>query len=108
MPLTVSSAGANFNRTKPVMQSEIMLMTSTTRQDRAELMDSILQVAMACPADQSTPADCPLFAVRKMSLPRRINWLHSLTDDDLAYLASYHCVCMKTRLEAFQPGLCAC
>jgi hypothetical protein len=82
-------------------------MSPLSQQQRAELLDSILQVAMGCPVDQTNPADCPLFLIRKMDLPRRIQWLSNLTDEDLTYLASYHCLCLKIKLESRLPELCA-
>jgi hypothetical protein len=81
-------------------------MTPLSPQERAELLDSVLQVAMQCPVDQTNPVACPLYAIRKLDLPQRIRWFYHLSDDELSYLASYHCVCMKTKMEARQHELC--
>jgi len=81
-------------------------MYPMTLQHRAELLDSILHVAMSCPVDLTNPVDCPLFLMRQLDLPERIQWFNALTDDDLAYLASYHCVCMKNKMETLSAELC--
>lgn len=75
------------------------MMNALTRQQRIEMLDSLLAVAMGCPVDDSNPFDCPLHPIRKMELPQRIEWFYGLTDDDVGYLASYHRTCLRNRLE---------
>lgn len=69
-----------------------------TEQVRSELRDTILDLAMNCPVEYCNPDDCPLFRVRQLDLPARLVWFRSLTDEDLAYLHAYHCVCMRNKL----------
>ena len=75
-------------------------------QQRAEMLDNVLSLAMRCPVDHCNPADCPLYYVRLMALDRRLEWFKALTDEDLAYLNSYHFVCMKAKLDAQLLGAC--
>jgi len=75
-------------------------MDAMTKQQRADLLDSIPQVAMGCPVERCNPIDCPLHMVRKMDLPHRVDWFYSLNNDDLSYLVSYHNVCLNNKLES--------
>ena len=80
-------------------------MCPLSQQERAELLDNVLQVATACPAAPTNPVDCPLFLIREMDIPQRIQWFHHLSDDELRYLNCYHCICMKIKMEARHPAL---
>ena len=82
-------------------------MIAMPQHHRAKLLDSIRQLAKGCPVDQSNPADCPLFAIRQLNRTQRMKLFHTLTDDDLSYLASYHCICMEIKLRAHKPKACA-
>ena len=64
------------------------------------LRNSLLEVLAVCPADHCNPADCPLYCLRGLDMPRRLQWLRSLNRSDLEYLAIYHHVCMKLKLES--------
>jgi hypothetical protein len=75
-------------------------------QQRTELLDNLLTLAVSCPVDHCNPANCPLCNARKMELGRRLEWFQSLTDEELVYLTSYHFVCMKNKLEAYVVGAC--
>lgn len=77
-------------------------------QRRSELLDALLQVAMSCPVDHTNPVDCPLFLIRKIDLTERIQWFNSLSDDELNYLASYHGICLKTKIKLQDAAPCAC
>ena len=82
-------------------------MSSRPDQRRRELRASLLAVAETCPFHQSNPEDCPLFGVRKMTPPKRRQWFNALSEEDLAYLATYHHVCLTEKVtspSAGQPG----
>jgi len=64
----------------------------------AALRDNLLVLTKACPVDHPNPSDCPLFAVRRMKPKARLRWFHALTEADLSYLATYHHVCLTTKL----------
>jgi len=84
-----------------------------TRSQMTELRKALSSLAKLCPADRSNIEDCPLHNVRKLNQSQRVKWINTLNDDDLAYLAAYHHICMdvKLALKAFkiasssQPGL---
>jgi hypothetical protein len=107
--LTVAGIGHKFCTGK---HSEIIadliasLMKILDRQQRTEMLDRLLSLAISCPVDQSNPANCPLCNVRKMDLGRRLEWFRSLTDDELVFLNSYHHVCMKHRLQELLVAAC--
>lgn len=62
-------------------------------QHKDELRASLLELTQACPVHQDNPEDCPLHLLRKMDVPKRLEWFNALSEHDLAYLASYHHVC---------------
>lgn len=65
-----------------------------------ELRANLLKLAEACPFYHANPEDCPLFPLRKMEPSKRLQWLNSLSESDLAYLATYHRVCLRIRTES--------
>lgn len=81
-------------------------MNPLTEQQKSEMWDNILSLALTCPVEQCNPQDCPLYNVRQLELPQRLQWFRELSDDDLAYLNAYHFVCMKTRLSAHLAAIC--
>jgi hypothetical protein len=64
------------------------------------LRAGLLELINVCPVNQDNPADCPLFALRKMGRRQRLHWVAALERADLEYLATYHNVCMSVRLNA--------
>ena len=64
-----------------------------------ELHANLAELAAACPFHQSNPEDCPLFPLRKMEATRRLQWLKALSEAELRYLANYHHVCLRIKLE---------
>jgi len=66
---------------------------------REVLLGCLKPLAKACPVDGCNPEDCPLHKVRKMTLPSRLKWFKTLTEEDLVYLATYHHVCFNTKME---------
>ena len=73
-----------------------------SQQLRTDLLDTILPVALNCPFDHSNPTLCPLSVVRQLELPERLEWLNSLDDESLSYLAAYHCVCYRLKSDWLQ------
>lgn len=71
------------------------------RESREQLISALIHLAVGCPVDQSNPASCPLYEARKKEMPERMQlmheWIHSLTDEELEYLAKYHQVCLQWR-----------
>jgi hypothetical protein len=65
-----------------------------------ELRANLLELSEACPFDQTNPGDCPLFPLRKKKPAKRLQWLNALTENDLAYLAAYHRVCLTIKVES--------
>jgi hypothetical protein len=82
-------------------------MSSRSHEQQNELRASLLELSEACPFHQANPKDCPLCALRKMKPTKRLQWFDALTEDDLAYLATYHRVCLATKMDSgwAKPGL---
>jgi hypothetical protein len=70
-------------------------MKLMTQEEKIATRDLILRLAVDCPVDRINPLDCPLYLIRKLELPERLKWFDALTADDLQYLSTYHCICMK-------------
>lgn len=83
------------------METATASATSSATQLRAELMELI----HGCPVDLCNPEVCPLFHLRQMNYNRRIEWFNALSQEDLEYLAAYHHVCMKHKLQASQAEM---
>jgi len=60
----------------------------------------MMELIHCCPAEHCNPTECVLHALRQLSYPQRIAWYSALTKDDLEFLAAYHHVCMKLRLQS--------
>jgi len=73
-----------------------------TNDPKLALRDNLLRLVPQCPVEQLNPPDCPLYAVRRAQPARRLQWFDALTEDDLAYLSAYHCVCAQIKMEARQ------
>ena len=58
-----------------------------------------------CPAELCDPKECPLYEVRQLNYQRRTEWFSALTVEDLKYLAVYHHVCTKLKLQARQTEM---
>jgi hypothetical protein len=67
---------------------------------RDELLLSLAELSDACPVHHLNPEDCPLYPLRRLELKKRQRWLKSLSEDDLGYLATYHHVCLKLKVES--------
>ena len=64
------------------------------------LRDNLLRLVQQCPVELSNPEDCPLFAVRQARPARRLRWFNDLTEDDLVYLNTYHCICAHLKIQS--------
>jgi len=69
-------------------------------QQKGLLLAGLIHLVKDCPVDGCNPKDCPLHKVRKMKMPMRLKWFKALSEDDLIYLATYHHVCINTKLAA--------
>ena len=63
---------------------------------RADLLELVQN---HCPFDKSNPCDCPLSRVRELNPKDRVQWFKALSEEDLAYLASYHQVCLAIKVD---------
>ena len=78
--------------------------TSATKLSGSKLRAELMKLVDACPVELCNPDDCPLHEVRQLNNHQRRQWFKALNLTELEYLASYHFVCMKLKLEA-HPGL---
>jgi hypothetical protein len=69
-------------------------------EQKDELPAKLWQLSEACPFHLANPKECPLFPLRKMEPKKRLQWLNSLSESDLAYLAAYHRVCLTVKVES--------
>lgn len=74
--------------------------TTVTTTPGSNLRAELMELVHRCPVDRCNPADCPLFEVRRLSYHQRLQWFSALTEADLEFLAAYHFVCLKRKLEA--------
>jgi len=72
-------------------------MTTMSHPPKEELRAELRPLIEFSPVDKSNPKDCPLHLLRKAKRPQRLEWLNALDEDDLAYLAAYHHVCLHTK-----------
>jgi hypothetical protein len=72
----------------------------TVGKQDAGLRTSLLRLSEACPFHIANPEDCPLFPLRKMKPAKRREFVNALSEADLAYLANYHSVCFRIKLES--------
>jgi len=71
---------------------------AASQRRKDELRASLLSLTKICPVDECNPKDCPLYSLRKMEPMQRLQWFNALSEDDLAYLAAYHHVCMDIKV----------
>jgi hypothetical protein len=70
------------------------------RGQKNELRANLLRLSEACPFHVANPEDCPLFPLRRMEPTKRLQWVNALSESDLAYLADYHHVCLRIKMES--------
>jgi len=78
-------------------------MIPMSEQQRTVLRDDLLRLTEQCPVEGGNPVDCPLFDVRQLAPAKRRHWVEALTQDELAYLNAYHCVCAQLKIEPPLP-----
>jgi hypothetical protein len=81
-----------------------MVMSAIPHPQRNELRANLLALSEACPLDHCNPVDCPLFPLRQMKPGERLQWFHALDEADLVYLATYHHICLTTKVESRLAG----
>jgi hypothetical protein len=70
-------------------------------QEQKDKLQTIFQeLSAACPFHLANPEDCPLIPLRRMEPRKRLQWLNSLSESDLAYLATYHRVCLTVKVRS--------
>ena len=74
------------------------------RDRRVWLERRAFELSRTCPVDQMNPVDCPLFGVRGLPARDRRTWINRLSDDELAYLATYHGCCYAVKIAGGAPG----
>jgi hypothetical protein len=79
-------------------------MKTISQSLKEELRDELLSLGEVCPVAQSNPEDCPLHLVRKFDPLQRFQWFDALGEHGLAYLASYHQVCLTAKLGLNSDG----
>jgi len=75
-------------------------MKTSLKQQRDELLVTLSELSKSCPFHQSNPEDCPLFPLRKIKSAKRLHWLKALSEEDLSYLATYHHICLRIKVES--------
>ena len=70
------------------------------REQESELRANLLKLSEACPFHLANPEDCPLFPLRRMEPTKRLQWINALNEADLSYLANYHSVCLRIKVES--------
>jgi hypothetical protein len=70
------------------------------REESTQLRANLVKLSEACPFHLANPEDCPLFPLRRMAPTKRLQWVAALSESDLAYLATYHRVCLRIKVES--------
>jgi len=73
-------------------------LKTVSHRGKDALRASLLCLTETCPVDECNPEDCPLYLLRKMKPRPRLQWFNALNEEDLAYLATYHHVCMNLKV----------
>jgi hypothetical protein len=81
-------------------------MSATPHPQKNELRADLLALSETCPFDHCNPEDCPLFKLRQMKPRKRLQRFNALDEADLAYLATYHHICLTTKVEARLAECC--
>jgi hypothetical protein len=74
-------------------------MPLMAHENRTELLASLVELSRSCPLLPGNPESCPLFALRSMRMTERWQWINALSDEDLMYLAAYHHVCLRVKMD---------
>lgn len=81
-----------------------VMKTNQPRNDQYRA--NLLLLTEACPVAECdcNPEDCPLCLVRKMNSTQRLEWFEGLSENDLAYLATYHYICLNKNPASNEAG----
>ena len=63
--------------------------------EREQVLAQIQHLAVTGPDANCNTPDCPLYELRKLAAEERMEWVRSLSDEDLAYMATYHQICLQ-------------
>lgn len=82
-----------------------MANVNSARVERKKaLRDNLVELSEVCPFHHNNPEDCPVFELRKMEMAKRLQWLDALNEDDLVFLATYHHICLNSKLDSATPA----
>ena len=72
-------------------------MPLSASEDRERLKVWVVGLTMACPYDQSNPAECPLCKIRTQPLIERLHWVESLSHEKLRLIVNTHLLCLEQK-----------
>jgi hypothetical protein len=75
-------------------------VNATRLKQKKALRDNLVELCDVCPFHQENPEDCPLFELRKLKPAQRLEWLDALPEEDLVFLATYHQICLSTKIDS--------
>lgn len=75
-----------------------------SQQRKDELRASLFPLVEICPVEECNPEECPLYLLRKKKYTERLEWINALSEQDLAFLAAYHDVCLNVKLNETPTG----
>jgi hypothetical protein len=85
---------ASANRQRASMPKTPQMDEKTLRE---RLVVGIYGLLVACPYEQGNPASCQLFEIRKKKLRDRVEWVQSLSFDDMVHIMTVHKGCLAYR-----------
>ena len=68
-----------------------------TVSQRYVLQKQVVGLSICCPFDQTNPCACPLYAVRKMGVMERFEWLHEQSEEDMLNVLAHHQKCLGNK-----------
>ncbi len=82
----------------------LALLATKSQQRKDELRASLFPLVEICPVEECNPEECPLYLLRKKKYTERLEWINALSEQDLAFLAAYHDVCLNVKLSEASAG----
>jgi hypothetical protein len=64
----------------------------------SQLRSHVISLTVLCPFDLSNPCHCPLHEIRRKSPIERLDWVDSLTADEVESLLLNHQKCLSAKL----------
>ena len=74
--------------------------SKANHKQKSDLRANLMKLADACPFHLDNPEDCQLFELRKLKPAARVQWVNALSEADLAYLNTYHRVCLRIKTKS--------